>query len=403
MDRPATGDPRRKAVIAFVEFSPSGGLFQFAAQLGEALAERGHEVHLFTGPRPELLSRHHRFVIHPVLPTWHPGEQRTRSALIRKPRRVVRAVQLALAWVILLVRLRRLRPDLVLWSTWRFLLDAVGVLLASAVLPSSDLGIVAHEPLPMSGASDTTVVKSGRILTPALAAAWRRMRIVFVLGEKAREAVRRHWEPNGPVVLIPHGDEKALLGVGPVPAVETTGPVVLFFGTWQRYKGIDVLLDAFERVRLRCPEAQLIIAGTVGADVDFSAISARAAEVGNVVLRPAYVPLDALPATFGSARAVVVPYVRAMQSGVAHLAFGFARPVVGTDVGDIPSIVRNGETGSIVPPGSPVELADALLRLLTDPAWASKLGAEGQRRLEQESSWAVVAAKMEEGWTARTA
>ena len=43
--------------IALIEFSPSGGLFQFSVQLGEALARAGAEVEVITGPKPELSSR----------------------------------------------------------------------------------------------------------------------------------------------------------------------------------------------------------------------------------------------------------------------------------------------------------------------------------------------------------
>jgi hypothetical protein len=55
--------------ITLVEFNPSGGLFQFAVQLGEALADRGHDVELVTGPDPELASRRPNFRVVAQLPT----------------------------------------------------------------------------------------------------------------------------------------------------------------------------------------------------------------------------------------------------------------------------------------------------------------------------------------------
>ncbi len=388
--------PGQPLCIVLVEFSPSGGLFQFAVQLGNALAERGHEVHLLTGPRPELTSSHRRFVIHAVLPTWHPGEDRVRSALVTKPRRALRALQLTMAWAVLPVHVRRLGPDVVLWSTWRFLLDAVGVLVTAATVRRVLLGIVAHEPLPKSDARDTTALKGGRVFTAALAAAWRRMGVVFVLGDKARAAVERHWEPSGSVVLIPHGDEKALRTTSVVP-VQQTDPVVLFFGTWQRYKGIDVLLEAFALVRSHSPEARLVVVGAAGADVDLPGLAAAAARAGNVDLRPGYVPVRDVAALFDAARVVAVPYVRAMQSGVAHLAYTFGRPVVATAVGDIPEVVRPGETGLLVPAGDAEKLAEALLAMLRDPAEAARLGSAGRDRVERDSSWPVVAARVEAG------
>jgi glycosyltransferase involved in cell wall biosynthesis len=382
--------------IVLVEFSPSGGLFQFAAQLGEALAEMGHDVRLLTGPSPELGARHPRFTICPVLPTWHPGDERTRSPLITKPRRLLRACRLAVAWIILARRLRLLRPDVVLWSYWRFVLDAIGVLLVARTTPTARLGIIAHEPLPKSDARDTTSPKQGRILQLAFSAAWRSMRIVFVLGEEAREVVQRNWRPNGPVVVIPHGNERALVGKSRISGVLETAPVILFFGTWQRYKGIHVLLEAFDRVRRQCPEARLVLAGAVGADVDLAAVTARAKAIGNVEMRPGYVPISEVPELFGAARVVAVPYIRAMQSGVAHLAYTFRRPVVASSVGDIPTAVCHGETGLVVSPGAADELSEALLALMSDRERAAVMGQRGFERLERESSWAVVAARVDD-------
>jgi len=55
-------------------------------------------------------------------------------------------------------------------------------------------------------------------------------------------------------------------------------------------------------------------------------------------------------------------------------AMAAARPVVATDVGGTPDAVRQGTTGLLVPPSDPSRLADAILRLYTEPAQRSKLG-----------------------------
>ena len=103
--------------ITLVEFSPSGGLFQFAVQMGEALADRGHEVELLTGPRPELASR--RCPGSPssrLCPPGTPARARGTTGLKRRLRRVVRAGRYHLAWGVLLRRTRahpaRRRPVL---------------------------------------------------------------------------------------------------------------------------------------------------------------------------------------------------------------------------------------------------------------------------------------------------
>ncbi|WP_214407332.1 glycosyltransferase family 4 protein [Pseudonocardia lacus] len=383
------------ARIAFVEFSPSGGLFQFAAQLGEALAEQGHDVHLYTGPRPELSAGHPGFRIHAALPTWHPLDEKPRGPLLRKARRVLRAGQLVLAWLVLLARLRRDRPDAVFFSTWRFALDALGVLALDRLLPRATLGIVAHEPRVMTDA-DTTKAKAGPVFDRALPAAWRAMDLCFTLGDEARDRLLKHWRPSGPVIVIPHGDESALRGDAPVPPVSGTRPVALFFGLWTAYKGIDVLLDAWPAVRAAVPDAELVVAGAIGG-ADRAAIEAKARAAGGVTTRPGYVPNTEIPALFGAARVVTIPYLRASQSGVAHLAFTFDRPVVATTVGDIPKVVRDGVSGLLAPPGDAPALAEALIALLSDSGRAEEYGRAGAEWLAETSSWTAVARRFSEG------
>jgi glycosyltransferase involved in cell wall biosynthesis len=380
--------------ITFVEFSPSGGLFQFSAQLAEALARRDHDVHLYTGPRPELISSHPDFSIHSVLPTWHQGDRTPIAPLIRRFRRALRALQLCAAWLVLLIHLVRARPDVVLWSNWPFTIDALGVLAVRRALPRSLLGRIAHEPRLVRRGS--TALRSGVVLDRALSAAWHRMDVVFVLGEQAREHVRETWQPRGPVVVIPHGDEAALRRGVPVTPVTHTSPTVLFFGTWSPYKGVDVLLDSWPEVRRQVPDARLVLAGSP-ADGDLDAILTRVRSLPGVEARPGYVPSDQVAELFAAARVVAVPYLHASQSGVVHLAYTFGRPVVASAVGDIPAVVRDGGNGVLVPPGDPGALADGLVRLLTDSGLAQRCGRAGSSFLAANCSWDQVAIDVDRG------
>jgi glycosyltransferase involved in cell wall biosynthesis len=58
-------------------------------------------------------------------------------------------------------------------------------------------------------------------------------------------------------------------------------------------------------------------------------------------------------------------------------------PVVATNVGGVPELVVEGETGFLVPPGDPKSLADAIARLLDDPALRRRLGAAGRARVAE--------------------
>lgn len=380
-----------------VEFSPSGGLFQFATQLGGALARGGDRVELWTGPRPEIGSGEAGFAIRSVLPTWHPNDADDAGRIRYLARRARRAGQLVLAWLVLAARLRRHPPRAVLFSQWRFTFEPWFVVLIGKLLPHTVFGIIAHEPLPRSDAKDTSTPKEGRLLQASFAAAWQEMDAAFVLGPCTRQIVIDHWRPRCEVVVIPHGDSGALHHGRPPAPADRTEPVALFFGTWTTYKGIEVLIDAFELVRVELPTAGLIIAGAVGADVDGTALLARAAAVG-IDARPGYCDIDEVPDLIESARVVVTPYIRASASGVAHLAYTFARPVIGTTVGDLPAAIDDGATGLLVPPNDPTALAAAMLQLLRDPQLAATLGEAGQAAVRH--SWDVAAKSISEAVTA---
>jgi len=372
-----------------VEFSPSGGLFQYTAQLGDALAKRGTPVELWTGPKPELDSSQAGFTVRSMLPTWHPGDTAPLAKPLRLARRAARAAQLVVAWAVLAYRLRTESPRAVLFSQWRFTFEPLFVVAIRMLMPRTAFGIVAHEPLPRSDAKDTSTPKSGRLLRAAFSAAWRRMDVAFVLGPQTRQVVLDHWQPRCEVVVIPFGDAGALWSAEEVKPADQTEPTAVFFGTWTTYKGIDVLLDAFSSVRAELPSARLILAGAVGADVDGEELVARAGRIGNVDCRPGYQPLAEVPRLLEAARVVVTPYIRASQSAVVHLAFTFGRPVVATTVGDLPAAVDDGVTGLLVPPSDPQSLATAMLKLLLNPDLAADMGAAGRASVSQ--AWAVTA------------
>ncbi len=384
------------ARIVLIEMSPSGGLFQFGFQLGTRLAGEGHEVELVTGPDPELTPREPGLRISSILPTWHARPRGVEPSWLRKLRRVWRALRHALALVRILRHVRATQPDAIFWHPLRFTIDAWLVSACRRVSPGTAFCMVLHEARPLAeGRRDGSLYREeslgDRTLHRALGRAMGTLDLVFVLGEKARAEAREQWQLRCPVVVIPHGDEGVFLAGEPVPAVEATEPVVLFFGIWTRHKGLSVLFDAFAAVRDAVPQARLVVAGAVQGDVDFDEVRVHAGRVPGIELRPGYVDMGEVPGLFGQARVVVAPYLRGNQSGVVHLAQTFGRPVVASDVGDIPSAVPHRQAGLIVAPNDVAALAGALEELLTDAELAGKLGRAGQERVSTQGSWAEIA------------
>ena len=166
---------------------------------------------------------------------------------------------------------------------------------------------------------------------------------------------------------------------------------ILFVGPVSRayaWKGFSVLADAFERLSLRIPEAHLRVVGE-GDLVE----SYQARFAGRAVSFAGRVGDEELVREYSRASVVVLPSVSAAESFGMCLAEAnaCARPVVASAIGGIPSFVRDGENGLLVPPGDADALAAAIERVLTDADLALRLGARGRERVEKEHRWDVLA------------
>jgi glycosyltransferase involved in cell wall biosynthesis len=352
---------RPRLNIVLVEFLPSGGMFQFAFQFAEALAKAGHDVQLLTGPNPELRSSTPGFRVIEALPTWHPNTDNEGSALRRRARRAGRALLLVESWRRVLLHIRRTAPD------------------------------VAHNPLPYDVNSKTqSVEKSGKLTRWLLTKAYQACDLVLVLGEGPRTELLAEFPGVRRAVVCGHGDYSSVLAASATPPPSDAPPNALFFGAWTKYKNIPLMLDAFALVRSRLPEVRLTLAGPVMPDVDLAAITARAAAIGNVDLKPGYVAMKDIPALFGAHRLVVFTYETVNISGSVHMAYTFGRPIVATDVGSMSDAVEHRVTGLLTAP-DPGSVAQAVIEVLDNPVAADRMGAAGASRAQQASSWLSVA------------
>lgn len=387
LDEAAVTPPLR---VMLVEFLPSGGMFQFSFQFAEALAEAGHAVELLTGPAPELRSHTAGLQVLAALPTWHPNKAGPPGTLRRKLRRVGRALQLARSWGQVLVRVRRTRPDVVQFGELRYPLDTAALLLVARFGHAGAVVDVAHNPLPYDVSDrEQSVEKQGRLTRWLLARAYTACDLVLVLGEGPRADLLAHFPGIRRTAVCGHGDYSSVLPGTSTGPPSTAPPAVLFFGAWTKYKNIPLLLEAFSLVRERLPGARLTLAGPVMPDVDLPVVTARAAQVGHVDLRPGYVELADLPELFATHRVVVFTYATVNISGSVHMAYTFGRPVVATEVGSMADAVEHGVTGLLAAPEADA-VADALCVLLSDVVTADRLGAQALERAAREASWSDV-------------
>jgi len=165
-----------------------------------------------------------------------------------------------------------------------------------------------------------------------------------------------------------------------------------------RHKGIDIALQALARLKGRYPALRYAV---VGAGEEQAALAAEARELG-VADRVRFltdVPDRDLPALYNCSE-LYLGVSRMMEQRVEGFGISLAEasacgvPVIAGRSGGIPAAVRDGDTGVLVEAERPDAVAEAVARLLDDPALRARLGAAGRRAAEGHYNWDRVTADL---------
>ncbi|MGY1704736.1 glycosyltransferase family 4 protein [Geodermatophilus sp. SYSU D00697] len=154
--------------------------------------------------------------------------------------------------------------------------------------------------------------------------------------------------------------------------------VVALIGRVEDQKGVDVLVRAAVPVTAQVPRAHVVVVGDGTRRAGMERLAAQLGIAGRVHFTGWRHDLDQV------VRAIDVLALpsRWEAFGIVNLeAMAAAKPVVGHAVGGVPEVVVHGETGLLSPPGAEDALARDLVRVLSDPQLAARLGAAGRRRL----------------------
>ncbi len=140
---------------------------------------------------------------------------------------------------------------------------------------------------------------------------------------------------------------------------------LLFFGLIREYKGLDILLQAFDLLDERY---QLVIAGEPYGSFDkYQKLIDGGRAPQDVHVFPNYIRDDEVKDYFSAADLAVLPYRSATQSGISSVACHFIVPMVVTDVGGLRETVGARNTGIVCENGTPACIADAITRYFDDP------------------------------------
>ena len=204
---------------------------------------------------------------------------------------------------------------------------------------------------------------------------------VITSGEAVAAIVRGAGVPADRVVAIGPGLDTArfhpnVSGAGVRAELGLRGPAVGLVANIRGSKGHAYFLEAARVVLAERPDARFLI---VGDGIGFEDVRRRVKEMG---LEPRVLMTGFrrdVPEVMAALDVLVLPSTRSeAMSQVIPQALAVGTPVVGTAVGGTPELIRDGETGRLVPPADAPALAAAILDLLRDPERARALARRGQ-------------------------
>jgi L-malate glycosyltransferase len=337
------GSPKVRLMIGQLGL---GGTEQQVALLACGLHERGIDTSVLVmfdgGPREEALRQ-------AGVPVIYLGFRRFTT---------LRNMSANVAAFVALVR--RLRQDRV---------DVLHAFLFHSYLTAAAAAWTARVPVLVAGRRSLGFFKQDR---PFLLAAERlatRVTDLLIANAQAvaEDTLAQERVPEEKITVVYNGlPEAAFAEIAPA-SIQAPHPVLLCVANLKPYKGHQYLLEAVGQLRARGRPCTLLL---VGDGEERSALERQAERLGiDVRFRGASANTGPLLAR---ADVAVLPSLSEGMSNTVMEAMAAGRPIVATDVGGTPELLR--DRGMLVPPGDPLALAAAIEQLLADPAYAAILG-----------------------------
>jgi len=159
-------------------------------------------------------------------------------------------------------------------------------------------------------------------------------------------------------------------------------------------KAYDVFFAAIDKIRNQIPEWAVLILGNGPLEANFKALcktkglEGRVKFMGSVLNVERYIALMDL--------VCLVPRSNEGFSNAILEGMVMGKPIIATDVGGNAEAVVMGDTGILIPPNDPVQLANAILQLYQNPSLRMAMGEKGKKRVQDNFSLEQMVKKMED-------
>ena len=382
-NQPPPGTERMRIGLITADFHPNvGGVAAHVVELGKALTLNGHEVHVVTLPLGEERDRSselHGMAVHrPLIPKGKPlYSWLTRAWLSRFLAKTPLDV----------MHVHGLRP-----------LEATSGLTMPVVFTNHTSGFLKR-------------IQKGAFERARLGKRLAHVSHVVAPSDELVEATKSVGYA-GPVHFIPNGVDTGRFQPRDIQSEsdsEVARSAVQNRSDWTRSddevvvllarrlvekNGVTVFAEAVTQLKHR----DRVRIGFAGDGAERSRVE-RILREGNMLGRSVFlgnVPNPAMPGIYRAADMSVLPSFMEATSitGLESMATGL--PLIGTRVGGIPALIKDGQSGLLVSPGEPGEIAAAIDRLVSDETLRTAMGAAGRQSAVADFSWAGIAERTAE-------
>jgi len=253
------------------------------------------------------------------------------------------------SWISTANKIRNLKPDYLIINYWMpFMAPALGTI-ARRVQKGTDIKIIAitHNVIP----------HEKRLGDKQLTNYFVKSCDGYVTLAKSVLDDLKVFTSNPNSVFIPHpvydifGEKVSKYEAKKALCLDHKYKYILFFGIVRKYKGLDLLLEAFGQGNFKIEGIKLIVAGEFYEDEsNYDTIIKKYALEEQIIFTKSFVASENVKNYFCASDLIVQPYRTATQSGVTQIAYHFERPMLVTNVGGLAEIVTHNKVGYVCEP-----------------------------------------------------
>lgn len=215
--------------------------------------------------------------------------------------------------------------------------------------------------------------------------------VIVAVSDGVARYLEQFAQARNKVHVIPNGVDTARFDHVPAQREERGEPFTVgFVGTLKPWHGVDILIEAFARLRAKIPECRLLLVGD-GPERTSLAEQAYSLGVADAVEFAGAVPAAEIPALLARMDVGVAPYPELRDFYFSPLKvyeyMASALPVVASSIGQICDVIEDGQDGLLCRPGDADDIVDACTRLYHDDRLRNRLGLLARRKVLADHTW----------------